>query len=186
MSNVSPLSQRTRAAVVVQSQSASAPMLNANTCAFQRWPQLASPAASTATAAQLVPSFTTHQAYAVGPNKSGLPHTPAAQCLSPRRHLRQALQFKRFRGVGASRSKGKVGSSSRFLLASFQVSSSSFSRPGLLVAPSRLLRSITRKAKPAEMQHSSLGPRALPRLRANPSVKRTSCGKPQSAAYFER
>jgi hypothetical protein len=36
------------------------------------------------------------------------------------------------------------------------------------------------------MQHSLLGPRALPRLRANPSVKRTSCGKPQSAAYLER
>jgi hypothetical protein len=172
--------------VVVQSQSVSARVLNANTSAFQRWPQQASPAASTATAAQLVPSFTTHQGYAVGPNKSGLPHTPAAQCLSPRRHLRQALQFKRFRGVGASRSKGKVGSSSRFLLASLQVGSNSFSRSGLLGAPSRLLRSNTRQAKPAEMQHSLLGSRALPRLRANPSVKRTSCGKPQSAAYLER
>jgi hypothetical protein len=170
----------------MQSQSVSAPVLNANTGAFQRWPQQASPAASTATAAQLVPSFTTHQAYAAGPSKSGPPHTPAAQCLSPRRHLRQALQFKRFRGVGASRSKRKVGSSSRFLLASFQVGSSSFSRSGLLVAPSRLLRSNARQAKPAEMQRSSLGPRALPWLRANPSVKRTSCGKPQSAAYLER
>jgi hypothetical protein len=169
----------------MQSQSVSSPVLNTNISALQRWPQQASPAASTATAAQL-PSFTTHQAYAVGPSKSGLPHTPAAQCLSPRRHLRQALQFKRFRGVGASRSKGKVGSNSRILLASFQVGSNSFSRSGPLIAPSRLLRSNARQAKPAEMQRSSLGPRALPRLMANPSVKRTSCGKPQSAAYLER
>jgi hypothetical protein len=175
--------------VVVLSQSVSAPVLNANTSAFQRWPQQASPDASTSTAAQLVPSFTTNQAYAVGPNESGLPHTPAAQCLSPRRHLRQALQVKRFRGVGASRSKGKVGSSSRFLLASPQVGSNSFSRSGLLGAPSRLLRSNTRQEKPAEMQHSLLGPRALPRLRANPSVKGTSTSglRPLAAApYLER
>jgi hypothetical protein len=172
--------------VVKQSPSASVPALNTCFRVFQRWPQQASPSACTATAAQLVPSVATHQACAAGPSKSGLPHTPAAWCLLRRPALRQALQFNRLRGVGASRGRGESGAGSKFLLASFQVGSKSLSRSWLLVASARLLRSNTRRETAAEMQHSLLGPRALPRLRANPSVKRTSCGKPQSAAYLER
>jgi hypothetical protein len=61
--------------VVKQSHSVSVPALNANCGVFKRWPQQALPAACTATAAQLVPSFAAHQACAAGPNESGLPHT---------------------------------------------------------------------------------------------------------------
>jgi hypothetical protein len=169
--------------VVKQSPSPSVPALNTNFRVFQRWPQQASPAAFTTTAAQLVPSFATHQACAAGPNKSGLPHTPAALCYGPRPPLRQALQFERLRCVGASRSQGESGAGSKFFLASFQVGSRSFSRSWPFVASDRLLRSNARQAKPAEMQRSSFVRRALPRLRANPSIKRTCL---RQAAYVER
>jgi hypothetical protein len=172
--------------VVEQSSSASVPASNANSRTIQRWSQQASPAAFTATAAQLVPSLTTHQACAVGPNKSGLPHTPVALCLGPHPHLRQAVKFKRLRGVVVSRGRGESGAGSKFLLASFQVGSRSFSRSWLLVASARLLRSNTRQAKPAVMHWPAFGLRALSRLRANPSVKGTKCGKPHFAPYLER
>jgi hypothetical protein len=178
-SNVSPLPRSPRGAVVKQSPSASVPALNTNYRVFQRWPQQASPAACTATAAQLVPSVATHQACAAGPSKSGLPHTPAAR-------PRQALQFKRLRSAGASRGQGESGAGSRFLLASFQVGSKSFSRSWPFVASARLLTSNARQAKPAEMQRSSFGRRSFPTLRANPSVKGTKCGKPHFAPYLER
>jgi hypothetical protein len=169
--------------VVQQILPASAPVLNSNASTLQRWSQQALPAASTATAAELVSSFTTHQACAAGPSKSGLPHTPAAQCLRLRHPLRQAHQFKRLRCVGASRGQGECGAGSWFFLASFQVGSRSFSWSRLLVAPSRLLRSSTRQAKPAEMHSQAVGRRASPRLRANPSIKRTCL---RQAAYVER
>jgi hypothetical protein len=172
--------------VVKQSPSASVPVLNTNSHVFKRWSQQASPAASTATAAELVPSFTTHQACAVGPNKSGLPHTPAAQRLLPRPTLRQALQFKRLRSVRVSRSQGKSGAGFKFSVPSFQAGSRSASWPQRLVASARLLRSNARQAKPAEMHWLLAGRRALPTLRANPSVKGTKCGKPHFAPYLER
>jgi hypothetical protein len=172
--------------VVQQVLPASAPVLNSNSSALQRWPQQALPAASTATAAQLAPSFPTHQACAAGPSKSGLPHTPAAPCLLARPALRQDLQFKRLRGVGVSRSQGKSGAGSRFSVPSFQVGNRSASWPQLLVASLCLPRSNTRQAKPAEMQWHPFGRRALSRLRANPSVKGTNCGEPQFAPYLER
>ena len=172
--------------MVEQSPSASVPALNANSRVFQRGPQHASPAASNATAAQLVPSVATHQACAAGPSKSGLPHTPAAWCLLQHPAPRQALQFKRLRSAGASRGQGENGAGSRFFLASFQVSSKSFSRSWPFVASARLLRSNARQAKPAEMQRSSVVRRASFTLRANPSVKGTKCGKPHFAPYLER
>jgi hypothetical protein len=169
--------------VVKKSPSASVPALNTNCRVFQRWPQQASPAACTATAAQLVPSVATQQACAAGPSKSGLPHTPAALCLLRRPAPRQALQFMRLRCVGASPARGESNAGSRLFLASFQVASRSLSRSWLLVALSRLLRSNTRQAKPTEMQRSSFGLRALSTLRANPSIKRTCL---RQAAYVER
>jgi hypothetical protein len=169
--------------VVEQSPSASVPALNTNCRAFQRWPQQASPAASTVTAAQLVPSFTTHQACAAGPSKSGLPHTPAALSLSPRRPPCRPRQYTRLRSAVASRGQGESGTGFRFFLASSQVSSRSFSRSWPFVASARLLRSNARQAKPAEMQRSSFVRRALSRLRANPSIKRTCL---RQAAYVER
>jgi hypothetical protein len=169
--------------VVEQSPSASSPILNANTGIFQRWPQQAPPAACTATAAQLVPSFATHQACEAGPSKSGLPHTPAARCLLQRSALCQALQFKRLRHVGASRGQGKLSAGSKFPLASFQVGSRLSSRSWLLVASALLLRSSTRQAKPATMQRPAVGRCALVTLRANPSIKRTCL---RQAAYVER
>lgn len=172
--------------MVEQSPSASLQALNSNCCVFQRCSQQASPAASTATAAQLVPSVATHQACAVGPSKSGLPHTPAARCLLRRPALRQALQFNRLRGVGASRGRGESGAGSKFLLASFRVGSRSFSRSWLLVASALLLRSHTRQAEPAVMHWPAVGRHALVRLRANPSVKGTKCGEPHFAPYLER
>jgi hypothetical protein len=172
--------------VVEQSPSASVPALNTNRRVFQRWPQQASPAACTATAAQLVPSVATHQACAAAPSKSGLPHTPAALCLGPRPSGRQALQFKRFRGVGASRGQGECGAGSGSSVPSFQVGSWSASWPQFLVASARLSRSNARQAKPAEIHWLLAGRRALPTLRANPSVKGTKCGKPHFAPYLER
>jgi hypothetical protein len=172
--------------VVLQVLPTSAPVLKSNTFAFQRWQQQALPAVSTATTAELIPSFTAHQAFAAGPSKSGLPHTPAAQCLLPRPTLRQALQFKRLRGVGVSRSQGESGAGSRFSVPSLQVGRRSFSWPQLLVASDCLPRSNTLQAKPAEIHWVPAGQRALPTLRANPSVKGTSCGKPQAAPYLER
>jgi hypothetical protein len=169
--------------VVQQVLPASAPVLNSNACAIQRWPQQAAPAASTTTAAQLGPSFATHQACAAGPNKSGLPHTPAARCLLQRPAPRQSLQFKRLRSVGASRGQGESGAGSRFLLASSQVNSRSFSRSWPFVASARLLSSNARQAKPAELQRSSFGRLAFSTLRANPSIKRTCL---RQAAYVER
>jgi hypothetical protein len=171
--------------VVDQRLHASSPILKANTCIFQRWPQQASPAASTATAAQLVPSFGKQQACAAGPSKSGLPHTPAARCVLRRPALRHALQFKRLGGAGASRGQGDRGAGSKFL-ASFRVGSWSFSRSWLLATSTRLLRSNTRQAEPAEMHWPPVGRRALSRPRANPSVKGTKCGKPHFAPYLER
>jgi hypothetical protein len=159
-SNVSPLPRSPREAVVEQSPSASVPALNTNCRVFQRWSQQASPAARTATAAQLVPSLATHQACAAGPSKPGLPHTPAAWCLLQRPALRQALQFMRLRSVSASRGPGESGVGSKLLLASFQVGGRSPSWSRLLVALDRLLRSNTRQAKPAEMQGLFLGRRA--------------------------
>lgn len=186
MSNVSPLPRNPREVVVLQALAASAAALNTNTCAFQPWPQQASPAASTATAAELVPSLTTHQACAAGPSKSGLPHTPAAQCHGSRLPSRQALQFKRLRGVGASRGQSERRAGSRFSGPSFQVGSWSGSWPQLFVPSVRLLRSNARQAQPAEMHWLPAGQRALPTLRANPSVKGTKCGKPHFAPYLER
>jgi hypothetical protein len=159
------------------------PALNTNCGFFQRWPQQASPAACIATAAQLVPSFATHQACAAGPSKSGLPHTPAARCLLQRPAPRQALQYKRLRSVGGSRSQSESGACSRFLLPSFEVGSWLAVRSWPFVASARLLRSNTRQAKPAEMQPPSFGRRAFPTLRANPSIKRTCL---RQAAYVER
>jgi len=185
-SNVSPLTQRPRTAVVEQSLSVSAAVLNTNTSAFQRWPQQALPAASTATAAQLVPSFTTHQACAAGPNKSGLPHTPVAQYLSCCRPPCQALQFRRRRCVGALRGWWERGAGSWFFLASFQVGTGSLFWSRLLVGSVRSLASNARLAKPAEMHWPASGRRALARLMANPSVKGTNCGEPQFAPYLER
>jgi hypothetical protein len=172
--------------VVKQSPSASVPALNTNSRVLQRWSQQASPAASTALAAQLVPSVATHQACAAGPGKSGLPHTPAARCLLQHPAPRQALQFKHLRCAGASRGQGESGAGSRFFLASFQVGSKSFSQSWPFVASARLLRSNCRQAKPAEMQRSSFGRRAFHTLRANPSVKGTKCGAPHFAPYLER
>jgi hypothetical protein len=172
--------------VVEPSPSASVPVLNTNSRALQRWSQQASPAASTSPAAQLVPSFATHQACAAGTSKSGLPHTPAAQCRLERRAHRLHLQYKRLRGVGGSRGQGKRRADSSFFLASVQVGSRSSSRSRLFVAPTRLPASSTRQAKPAEIHWPALGQRALPEPMANPSVKGTSCGKPQAAPYLER
>jgi hypothetical protein len=169
--------------VVQQVLPDSAPVLNPNARALQRRPQQALTAASTATATELAPSFTTHQACAAGPSKSRLPHTPAAQRRGQCRPLRQALQFKRLRCVRASRGLGKVGAGSGFLLASFRVGSRSLSWSRLLVASPRVLRSNTRQAKPAEMHWLPAGRRALPMLRANPSIKRTCL---RQAAYVER
>jgi hypothetical protein len=169
--------------VVEQSSSASVPALNTNSRALQRWSQQAPPAAPTATAAQLVPSFATHQVCAAGPNESGLPHTPAARCLSARRSPRKAAQHKRPRCVGGSRSQSESGACSRFLLPSFEVGSWLAFRSWPFVASARPLRSNTRQAKPAEMQRSSFGRRAFPTLRANPSIKRTCL---RQAAYVER
>jgi hypothetical protein len=185
-SNVSHLTQRPRTAVVEQSLLVSALVLNTNTSASQRWPQQALPAASTSTAAQLVPSFATHRTCAAGPSKSGLPHTPAAQHLGCLRPPRQALQFKRRRRVGASRGRGERHAGSGFLLASLQVGTGSLFWSRLLVASARCLASNARLAKPAEMQWPSSGRRALSRLMANPSVKGTKCGKPHFAPYLER
>jgi hypothetical protein len=185
-SNVSPLPQSPRQAVIEQSPSASVPALNTNSRIFRRWPQQASPAASTFTAAQLVPSFATHQACAVGPSNSGRPHTPVAWRLSPRRPLRWALQITRPRGVCASRGRGERGAGSRFFSASLQVASSSFSRPRSLVASARLPASNSRQAKPAAIHWPALGRRAFSRPRANPSVKGTSCAYAHAAPYVER
>jgi hypothetical protein len=182
-SNVSPLPRSPREAVVEQSPSASVPALNANGRVFQRWSQQALPAASTATAAQLVPSVATHQACAAGPSQSGLPHTPAARFLSTRRPPGKAAQYKRPRCVGGSLSQSESGACSRFLLPSFEVGNWLAFRSWPFVASARLLRSNTRLAKPAEMQRSSFGRRAFLRLRANPSIKRTCL---RQAAYVER
>jgi hypothetical protein len=182
-SNVSPLPRSPIEVVVEQSPSASVPVLNTNSRVCRRWSQQASPAASTATAAEPVPSFAAQQACAAGPSKSGLPHTPAAQCLGPRPPLRQALQFRRLRCVGASRGQSERCAGSGFSVASFQVGSRSASWSRLLVAPSRLLRSNTRQAKPAGMHTLPFGWRAFSTLRANPSIKRTCL---RQAAYVER
>jgi hypothetical protein len=172
--------------VVKQSPSPSVPALNTNFRVFQRWPQQASPAASTSTAAQLVPSFATHQAFAVGPSKSGRPHTPVAWRLSLRRPLRWALQITRPCGVCASRGQGKSGAGSRFFSAPFQVGSSSFSWPRSLVASACLPASNARQAEPAAIHWPALGRRAFSRPRANPSVKGTSCAYAHAAPYVER
>jgi hypothetical protein len=180
-SNVSPPPRSPREAVVEQSLSALLPALNTNSRDFQRWPQQALPAASTATAAQLVPSFAAQQACAAGPSKSGLPHTPAALSLSPRRPPCRPRQYTRLRCVGASRGQGRVGAGSR--PASFKVGSRSSFSSWLLVAPARLSASNARQAKPAEMHWPAVGRLASSRPRANPSIKRTCL---RQAAYFER
>jgi hypothetical protein len=185
-SNVSPLPQSPSEVVVQQALPASAPVLNSNTRAFQRWPQQASPAASTATAAQLVPSVATQQACAAGPSKSGLPHTPVARCQSPRRRSRQGFQYKRPRCVGSSPSQGEGCASSGFSVPTRQVGSNPLFRSRPVVASARLLASNTRQAKPAEMHRHPFSRRASSPLRANPSVKGTKCGKPHFAPYLER
>jgi hypothetical protein len=185
-SNVSPLPQSPRQAVVEQSPSASVPSLNANSRVFQRWPQQASPTASTATSVQLVPSLTAQQGCPAGPIKSGLLHTPAAQCQVRRPPSCEAAQFTRLRGVGASRGPGESGAGSWFFSASFQVGCSSFSWPRALVASARLPASNSRQAKPAAIRWPALGRRAFSRPRANPSVKGTSCAYAHAAPYVER
>jgi hypothetical protein len=172
--------------VVEPSLFASSPVLNTNSRVFQRRPQQASPAACPATAAQLVPPVATQQPCAAGPGKSGLPHTPAASHLGFCRPPHQALQFKRRRRVGASRSQGERTAGSWCFLASVQVATGSLFRSRQLVASARLLASNARLAKPAEMQWPPSGRRALARLMANPSVKGTNCGEPQFAPYLER
>jgi hypothetical protein len=187
-SNVSPLPQSPRQAVVEQSPSASVPALNTNSRIFRRWPQQASPAASTSTATsvQLVPSLTAQQACPAGPIKSGLLHTPAAQCQVRRPPSCEAAQFTRLRGVGASRGPGESGAGSWFFSASFQVGCSSFSRPRALVASARLPASDSRQAKPAAIHWPSPRRRAFSRPRANPSVKGSSCAYAHAAPYVER
>jgi hypothetical protein len=175
--------------VVKQSPFASVPVLNTNSRALQRWSQQASPAASTASAARLVPSFATHQACAAGPNKSGLPHTPAARCLSARRSRRKAAQYKRPRCVGGSRNQGQSRAGSRFFLPSFKVGCRSSFRSLPFASLARLLRSNARQAEPAELHWPAVGRRALVRPRANPSVKGTSTSglRPLvTAPYLER
>jgi hypothetical protein len=173
-----------REAVVVQSLSASVWALNTNSRVFQRWPQQASPSASTASAAQLVPSFATHQACAAGPSKSGLPHTPAALSLGPRRPPRQARQCTLLRCVGASHGQGHGGAGSK--PASFQAGGGSFSSSQLFVALICLQSSNARQARPAEIHWPAASRRASSNLRANPSVKGTKCGEPHFAPYVER
>jgi hypothetical protein len=172
--------------VVHQGSYASAPLANTNTLLCQRWPQQASPAAVWLTVAELVPSVTTHQACEAGLSKSGLPHTPAALGLRLQSPLWSArsMPLLSLRRVCAWSSQGGCWSTAgrRFVAGRHQFALS-FGAVGRSV---RLSASSTRRAEPAEVI------RCLPRSgasswqRANPSVKGTSCGKPQAAPYLER
>jgi hypothetical protein len=183
-SNVSPLQGRTP--LVHQGSYASAPVASTNTLLIQRWSQQASPAALWFTVAELVPSVTTHQACEASLSKSGLSHTPAAfglcmqsplrsGCSMPPLSLRRVCAWPSQAGRWSAVGPRFVAGRQLFTLSSGSVSRSV-----------RFSTSNTRRAKPAEVI------RCLPRScasswqRANPSVKRTSCGKPQSAAYLER
>jgi hypothetical protein len=172
--------------VVEPSTIASVPVLNTNSRVLHRWSQQAPPAAATSSAAELVPSLTAHQAFAAGLSKSGLPHTPSALCRLLRQPLRLALQYKRLRGVGGSRSQGKHGAGFGLLLAPVQVGGRSPLRSRPFVASACLLASNARQAKPAEIHWLSVGRHVSHRLMANPSVKGTKCGKPHFAPYLER
>jgi hypothetical protein len=172
--------------VVHQSFPASAPVARTNTLLCQRWPQQASPAAVWLTVAELVPSVSTHQACGVGPKNSGLPHTPAASRFRVQSSLRSSWSVHRssLRRVYTwlSQSGFWLAVGRRFVAGRQQLALS-FGAVGRSVSFSA---SNTRRAEPAEVL------RRLPRSgaslwqRANPSVKRTSCGKPQAAAYLER
>jgi hypothetical protein len=183
-SNVSPLHGRTP--VVHQGPSASAQLANTNTLLCQRWPQRASPAALWLTVAELVPSVTTHQASEAGPNKSGLPHTPAAYGLrlqSPHRsaHSMHLLSLRRV-CAWPSQSRFWLAVGRRFVTGRRKFALS-FGAVGRSV---RFSASNTRRAEPAEVRCRLPRPGASSWQRANPSVKRTSCGKPQAAAYLKR
>jgi hypothetical protein len=172
--------------VVHQGSYASAPVANTNTLLCRRWPQQASPAAVWLTVAELVPSVTTHQACEAGLSKSGPPHTPAAFGLRLQSSLRSArlMHLLSLRRVCAWSSKGRCWSAvgPRFV-ADRQQFALSFSPACRSV---RLSGSNTRRAEPAEAIRHLLRLGASSWQRANPSVKRTSCGKPQAAAYLER
>jgi hypothetical protein len=172
--------------VVHQSSLASAPVANANALLCQRWPQQASPAAVWFTVAELVPSVTAHQACEAGPSKSSLPHTPAAFGLRLQSPLRSArsMHLLSLRRVCAWPSQeGFWSTVGRRFVAVRQQFAPSFGAIGRSV---RFSASNTRRAKPAEVLCRLLRPGASSWQRANPSVKRTSCGKPQAAAYLER
>jgi hypothetical protein len=182
-SNVRP--PQGRSTVVVQGSSSSAPVAISSTRCVQRWSQQASRAAATATASGLVPSFTTHQACAAGPNKSGLPHTPTARVLCTGLPPRQVLEFNRFRCLGSlRRGQGQVGVVSGLFLPSLQACAGSHFRPCSLVASARLPAPNAQRAKPAEIHWLSFGRHPFLRQRPNPSVKGTS--RRRAAPYLER
>jgi hypothetical protein len=181
-SNVSPLQGRTP--VVHQGSSASAPVASINTLLCQRWPQQASPAAVWFTVAESVPSVTTHQAREAGPNKSALPHTPAALGLRLQSPLRSArsMHLLSLRRVCAWPSQGGCWSAvGRRFVAGRQQFAPSLGAVGRSV---RLFASNTRRAEPAEVLYRMLRPGSSSWQRANSSVKGTS--RKQAAPYLER
>jgi hypothetical protein len=183
-SNVSP--QRVETVVDSSCSHSVQVALNTNTRFGRRWPQQASPTASTASVAVVVPPFATLQACAADPSKSGLLHTPAALCQFGRLRHCQALQVTRPRCLVSSPIAGERGASSGSNPASLQVNGRSFFRSCQFAASKRSLASNARPALPAKMHSQAVGRRFVPTQRANPSVKGTSCGKPQSAPYLER
>jgi hypothetical protein len=172
--------------VVHQGPSTSAPVANVNTLLCQQWSQQASPAALWFTVVELVPSVTTHQACVAGLSKSGLPHTPAALGLRFQAPLRSArsMHLLSLRRVCAWPSQVECWSAvSRRFVAGRQQFVLSFGAVGRSV---RFSTSNARRAKPAEVLCRQPRQRASSWQRANPSVTRTSGGKPQAAAYLER
>jgi hypothetical protein len=172
--------------VVHQGPSASAQLANTNTLLCQRWPQQASPAALWLAVAELVPSVTAQQGREAGPSKSGLPHTPAASGFRLRSLRRSAhsMHLLSLRRVCAWSSQGRCRSAvGRRFVAGRQLFAHSFSSARRSV---RFSASNTRRANPAEVIRCPPRPGASSWQRANPSVKRTSFGKPQAAAYLER
>jgi hypothetical protein len=158
--------------------------LNANTRSVQRLPQQASPAASTFSVAGQVPSFATQQACAAGPSKSGLPHTPAAQCRVGQHQREPSLQFNRHRCRPALPSLGERGACSGSILASLKVAGLSLLGPCRFVVFARLLASNAQLALPAQTRLQPIGRRLVATQRANPSVKGTS--RKRAAPYLER
>jgi hypothetical protein len=172
--------------VVHQSPSASASVVITDTLLCQRWSQQASPAAARFTVAELVPSVTAQQGCEAGLSKSGQPHAPAALGLRLQSPLRSArsMHLLSLRRVCAWSSQSRCWSAvGRRFFAGRQQFALSFGAGGRSV---RFSGSNTRRAQPAEVLFCLLRPGASSWQRANPSVKRTSCGKPQDAAYLER